>query len=137
SVCSVDRQPTRIDEDNYYVTNHSQPYTLQVAADGAATETFNIHFGEFFSDSVLHSLVTPTHRVLDDGVGKQLLPVRFFNQLHRRDATFNALIRSILTAQQEKPYNRLRFEEQLTALLTYHLQQHHEIARIINDLPPV
>lgn len=137
SVCSVDRQATRIDEDNYFVTNVSQLYTLQIEGNAPATETFNIHFGEFFSESVLNSLVTPADRILDAGTEKQLSPVRFFNQLHRRDETFNALIRSIRTAHQETGYNKLRWEEQLTALLTYHLQQHNHIARIINDLPPV
>lgn len=137
SVCSVDCQATRIDEDNYFVTNRAQPYTLQVERSGPGTETFNIHFGEFFSGSVLHSLVTPAHQILEAGSEKQLSPVLFFNQLHRRDATFNALIRSILAAHAETGYNKLRWEEQLTALLTYHLQQHHHIARTIENLPPV
>jgi len=136
SLCSVDRNTTRIDEDNYFVSNRSQLYTLQVEENAATTETFNIHFGEFFSESVLNSLVTPAHRILDAGTAKQLSPVSFFNQLHRRDATFNALVRSILTSQQEG-FNKLRFEEQLTALLTYHLRQHHHITEMVNNLPPV
>jgi AraC family transcriptional regulator len=137
SLCSVDRQTTHIDEDHYFVSNRSQLYTLQVEAGPAETETFNIHFGDFFSESVLHSLVTPADRILDAGTEKQLSPVLFFNQLHRRDATFNALIRGILTSHAETGRNKLRFEEQMTALLTYHLQQHHDIARIVNHLPPV
>jgi AraC family transcriptional regulator len=137
SLCSVDRQTTRIDEDNYFVSNRSQLYTLQVEESSGSTETFNIHFGEFFSESVLNSLITPADRILDAGTDKQLSPVLFFNQLHRRDATFNALIRPILTSQQETGHDKLRFEEQLTALLSYHLQQHHHIARIVNNLPPV
>lgn len=137
SFCSVDRQTTRIDEDNYFVSNRSQLYTLQIEESSCGTETFNIHFGEFFSESVLNSLVTPADKILDAGREKQLSPVLFFNQLHRRDATFNELIRAILTSHKETGYNKLRFEEQLTSLLSYHLQQHHHIARIINNLPPV
>jgi len=95
----VDRQTTCINEDNYFVTNRSQPYTLQIEEGCRGAETFNIHFGEFFSESVLNSLVAPEHRILDGGPGKQLTPVLFFNQLHRRDATFNGLIRSILALQ--------------------------------------
>lgn len=136
SLCRVDRNTTRIDEDNYFVSNRSQLYTLQVEENSHATETFNIHFGEYFSESVLNSLVTPAHMILDAGNEKQLSPVSFFNQLHRRDATFNALIRSILISQKDG-FNKLRFEEQLTALLTYHLHQHHHIAEIVNKLPPV
>jgi AraC family transcriptional regulator len=137
SLCSVDKQTTRIGEDNYFVINRSQLYTLQVEENVHGTETFNIHFGEFFSESVLNALVTPAHRVLDAGNEKQLSPVLFFNQLHRRDATFNALIQSILASHKEMGYNKLRFEEQLTSLLTYHLQQHHSIAETVNKLPPV
>jgi len=137
SLCSVDRQTTRIDEDNYFVSNRSQLYTLQVEENSTSTETFNIHFGEFFSESVLNALITPADRILDAGTEKQLSPVLFFNQLHRRDATFNALIQSILSSQEALGPDRLRFEEQLTALLSYYLQQHHHITRIVNNLPPV
>jgi len=137
SFCSVDQQTTRIDMENYFVSNRSQPYTLQVEENSGGAETFNIHFGEFFSESVLNSLVTPVDRILDSGTEKQLSPVSFFNQLHHRDATFNALIQAIQTSYKETGFNKLLFEEQLTALLSYHLQQHRHIAEIVNHLPPV
>lgn len=136
SFCRVDRQTTRIDEDYYFVSNRAQLYTLQVEESSGGAETFNIHFGEFFSESVLNSLVTPTDRILDAGTEKQLSPVAFFNKLHRRDATFNAMIGAMLTSYRETGYNKLRYEEQLTALLSYHLQQHRHIAGIVNNLPP-
>jgi len=136
SLCNVDRQITPIDEDNYFVSNQDQLYTLQVEDSSSETETFNIHFGQVLSESVLNSIVTPTHRILDAGAEQQLSPVLFFNQLHRRDATFNSMIAALLESQKEK-YNRLKFQEQMTALLTYHLQQHHHIAEIVNNLPPV
>jgi AraC family transcriptional regulator len=137
SLCAVDRQTTLIDEDNYFVSNRSQHYTLRVEENSGGAETFNIHFGEFFSESVLNSLVTPADRILDGGTEKQLSPISFFNQLHRRDATFNSLIRAILTAHQEKRHNKLRLEEQMTSLLSYHLEQHRHIAERVNNLPPV
>lgn len=137
ALCSVDQQTTRINEDNYFVSNRSQLYTLQVEEGTGGAETFNIHFGEFFSESVLNSLVTPTDSILDAGTEKQLSPVAFFNQLHRRDATFNALIQGIITSYTETGFSMLRFHEQLTALLSYHLQQHRHIAEIVNNLPPV
>jgi AraC family transcriptional regulator len=137
SFCSVDRQTTRIDEDNYFVSNRFQLYTLRVEENSGGTETFNIHFGEFFCESVFNSLVTPADRILDAGTEKQLSPFSFFNQLHRRDATFNTLIRAIMTSYKETGFDKLRFEEQLTALLSHHLQQHRNIAEIVNNLPPV
>jgi AraC family transcriptional regulator len=137
SFCSVDRQATRIDEDNYFVTNQAQPYTLRVEENSGGAETFNIHFGEFFCGSVLNSLVTPADRILDLGTEKQLSPFSFFNQLHHRDATFNTLIRAIRTSYQETGHSKLRFEEHLTSLLSYHLQQHRNVARMVNNLPPL
>ncbi|HVS97971.1 MAG TPA: AraC family transcriptional regulator [Puia sp.] len=135
SLCSVDGQRTRIDEDNYFVTNRSQAYTLQIEEKAHRTETFNIHFGEFFSESVFHSLVTPADRILDYGTEIPIVPVVFFNQLHRRDRTFNAMIRAIQASDRDAGKDRLRFEEQLVALLSYHLQQHEGIARVIDRLP--
>jgi AraC family transcriptional regulator len=137
SLCQVDGHRTRIDEDNYFVSNRSQLYTLQVEENAADTETFNIHFGDFFSESVLNSLITPTDKILNEGTENQLSPFSFFNQLHRRDATFNALVSGIISSYNETGFNMLRFEEQLTALLTYHLQQHRHIAAMVNNLPPV
>jgi len=137
SFCGVDGQTTSIDADHYFVSNRSQPYTLQVGKNSGGAETFNIHFGEFFSESVLNSLVTPADRVLDGGTEKQLSPISFFNQLHHRDATFNTLVRAILTSYRETGYNKLRFEEQMTSLLSYHLQQHRHIAETVNNLPSV
>lgn len=137
SLCTVDRQTTRIDEQNYFVSNRSQVYTLQVEERAHGTETFNIHFGDLFSESVLHSLVTPTDMILDAGTENQRSPVLFFNQLHRRDATFDALIRAILVSYKEMGYNKLRFEEQITALLSYHLMQHRQVTEVVNRLPTV
>ena len=137
SVCSVDRQSTRIDEDHYFISNRSQLYTLQVEENSGGAETFNVHFGEFFSESVLNSLLTPADRILDAGTERQLSPFSFFNQLYRRDATFDTLIRAILTSNNEKGLGKLRFEEHLTELLSYHLQQHRNITEMVHSLPPV
>jgi AraC family transcriptional regulator len=137
SFCSVDRRTTRIDEESYFVSNRSQSYTFRIEENSGGAETFNIHFGEFFSESVLNSLVTPADRILDAGTEKQLSPISFFNQLHRRDATFNTLIRAILASYHEKGHYKLRLEEQMTALLSYHLQQHRRIAETVDNLPPV
>jgi AraC family transcriptional regulator len=137
SFCSVDRQNTLVDEDHYFVTNRSQRYTLQVKENSGGAETFNIHFGELFCETVLNSLITPADSILDAGTERQWSSFSFFNQLHPRDATFNILIRSILNCYKEKGHNRLRFEEQLTSLLTYHLQQHRNITDIVNKLPPI
>ncbi|HVU85326.1 MAG TPA: AraC family ligand binding domain-containing protein, partial [Puia sp.] len=127
SLCMVDSDTRRIGEDSYFISNSRQPYTLQIEK-GSPAETFNIHFGEHFAESVLHSLITPADRILDQGSERQLTSFSFFNQLHRRDAVFDALISRIIRTYKEDGFNKLLFEEQLTSLLTYHLQQHRHIA---------
>lgn len=136
SLCVVDRQVSRIHTDSYFVSNDDQQYTLQIE-EGADTEIFNIHFGHFFAASILNSLVTPADRILDKGREKQLEPILFFNQQHRRDIIFNELIAGMLRSVRDHGFNRLAFEEQLSSLLVYHLQQHRYIADMVNKLPLV
>ncbi len=136
SLCSTDGQTSRINTATYFVSNRSQLYTLQVEK-GSDTETFNIHFGDFFSESILNALVTPADRILDNGTGKQLSAFRFFNQLHRRDAVFDGMVNGIQQSYKANGFNKIVFEEQLSALLAYHLQRHRHIAELVHKLPPV
>jgi len=136
SLCTVDGETRRIDEGSYFISNRQQPYTLQIEK-GSPAETFNIHFGERFAESVLYSLITPADRILEQGMEGRLELFAFFNQLHRRDAVFDALIGRIIRAYRKDGFNKLLFEEQLTDLLTCHLQQHRHIADKVRKLPPV
>lgn len=135
SFCTVDRQTTLVDESHYFVSNRGQSYTLEIRDHGADTETFNIHFGQRFSDSVLNAVVTPAARLLEAGDDQRLPCLSFHNQLYRRDGAFDALVRDILTADDTESCHSLRFEEQMTSLLTYHLRQHHQVGQIIESLP--
>jgi AraC family transcriptional regulator len=136
SLCTVDGRTTRIGEGSYFISNDEQTYTLQIEEGGSA-ETFNIHFGQHFAEAVLHALVTPSDRILDQGTEGLGLAFSFFNQLHRRDAAFDRLIHQMAGQQREGGFDKLLFEEQLTALLTHHLQQHRYIADLVRKLPPV
>ena len=134
SLCTVDGQTSRIGEGSYFISNRAQPYTLQVEK-GAGTETFNIHFGEYFAESVLHSMITPADRILDQVTDKESFS--FFNQLYRRDAVFDTLVHQIIRSYKQEGFNKLLFEEQLTALLAHHLLQHREITDRVRQLPAV
>lgn len=132
SKCTVDHQTTHINEEHYFVSNRAQFYTLQIEE---SADTFNIHFGDVFSESVLNALITPTDHILSNGTENRRTPFAFFNQLHRRDAAFNNLVAAIRQSYTEEGFNRLLFEEQLTALLSYHLLQHRHILDTIHRLP--
>ncbi|HVU57829.1 MAG TPA: helix-turn-helix transcriptional regulator [Puia sp.] len=136
SLCTVDGSTTRVGEDSYFISNDAQSYTLQIE-EGSTTETFNIHFGEHFANTVLHALVTPADRILDQGMEGKGIAFSFFNQLHRRDGVFNTLIDQMVRRHREHGFDKLLFEEQLTTLLSHHLQQHRHIADMVRKLPPV
>ena len=136
SLCTVDGRTTRIGASTYFISNEAQSYTLQIE-EGAPAETFNIHCGEHFANEVLHALVTPADRILDQGTEGRGIAFSFFNQLHRRDGVFDALIDQLVRTHAEDGFDKLLFEEQLTALLTYHMQQHRHIADLVRRLPPV
>src|SRR4051812_20782388 len=50
SVVEASKRRVKVKEGFFFVTNHDEYYTLQV--DQRNTETFNIHFGEYFADQV-------------------------------------------------------------------------------------
>ena len=136
SRCTVDCQTSRIGEGSYFISNRAQPYTLQIEK-GVETETFNIHFGENFAETVLHSMITPADRILDQGTEKQVALFSFFNQLYRRDAAFDTLVHQIIQSYKQDGFNKLLFEEQLVRLFAYHLRQHREITDRVRRLPAV
>lgn len=136
SCCKVDGHTRIVREDTYFMSNRSQPYTLQIEAP-APVETFNIHFGETFAESVLNALVTPADRILDQGSGGALSSFTFFNQLHRRDVLFDGLIDAIRISYEENGFDKMRFEQQLADLLVHLLQQHRHIVDTVRQLPPV
>jgi AraC family transcriptional regulator len=136
SLCTVDGRTTRVGEGSYFISNEAQSYTLQIE-EGDPAETFNIHFGEHFAESVLYALVTPSDRILDQGSEERGIAFSFFNQLHARDAAFDALIDQMVRRHREDGFDKFLFEEQLTALLNHHLQQHRHITDMVRKLPPV
>jgi AraC family transcriptional regulator len=136
SLCTVDRQTYRLDSGNYFVSNQSQEYTLQIE-EGRTTETFNIHFGDRFAGSILNALVTPADRILDRGEEAEVSPFSFFNQLYRKDAQLDTLIRQIIHSHDSEGFDKLLFEEQLSGIVEYQMQQHRHIVGIVQQLPPV
>lgn len=145
SLCTVDRDTRVIEEGSYFISNRSQSYTLQIEKSTLAqarsahkpVETFNIHFGEYFAESVLNALVTPADRILDNGGEGRHDPVSFIPQLYRRSSEFDELIRQIRVFYKEHGFSKLPFEEQLSSLLVYLLQQQRQVMGIVEKLPPV
>jgi AraC family transcriptional regulator len=166
SLCTVEGHTRSIDEAHFFISNRSQSYTFQVeegpvtrrgamkgpatgkfatktpaigkiAMETSGTETFNIHFGEHFAESILHALVTPEDRILEAEGENQSEVFSFFNQLQHRTPDFDARIRAIRQSYREQGFDKLLFEEQLAGLMSHLLLQHRHVLDQVNKLPVV
>lgn len=136
SRCTVDNRKVDIPEDCFFLSNRFQPYTLEIES-RQPVETFNIHIGEAFSEGVLSAVLTPADTILNHGLQQKAVTVAFYNQLHRKNATFNHLIAGLQATQQQASFHKLLFEERLAQLLLYLLQQHRHLMQQIARLPAI
>lgn len=134
SRCATDGRTLSVDEDYFYISNRFQSYTLEIES-RQPVETFNIHFGEYFSEGVLGALLTPADKILNDGRQQTVHTVAFYNRLYRRDAQFNSMTDALYRTGQAKVIDRLLFEEQMAGLLNYLLLQHRYILQQVYNLP--
>jgi AraC family transcriptional regulator len=135
SHCSVDGRRRTIPSDHYFISNRFQPYTLEIE-NKSPVETFNIHFGEAFSEGLFSALLTSSDTILNNGLHQKPVTVSFHNQLYRKDATFIGLVRQ-LQANAGKGFDKILFEEHLGALLLYLVKQQENIQKQIARMPPL
>jgi AraC family transcriptional regulator len=137
SACRVENRSVRIEEAYYFVSNRFQSYTLEIDS-VQPVETFNIHFGEYFSESVLNALLTPADKILQNGMHQNVKDgVHFYNKLYRRDEVFNNLTAALRKTQTGNSLNKLLFEEQLAALLNHLLLQHRHVIKQVEAIAAV
>lgn len=136
SRAGTDGRSLQVKQGFYFISNRFQSYSLEIDSP-APTETFNIHFGEYFSESVLQGLITPADKLLNNEQRGAVASVDFYNKLYRCDDRFNYLVGQLYTSHREQGFDTLLFEEQLAALLAYLLGQHRHILQAVEKLPPV
>lgn len=96
----------------FMLTNPEQHYTLDINTKTSA-ETFNIHFGDYFAEQVVQSLIKSPEAILD---GADALPherIYFYNRLHHKTEEIDQLIQFL---HEERPSGML-LEEKLAALI--------------------
>lgn len=111
SLVMVDGRTTKVGEDHFFLSNNSQRYTLEVAPNKPA-ETFNIHFGQNWTDGIL------------EGVSD----VDFYNKLYPKDNFVKALQR-----QLGQPGKTRLEREELLACLILHLVVVHRGEKLRAD----
>jgi AraC family transcriptional regulator len=115
----------------FYITNHDQHYTLDIDQ-SSGSETFNIHFGEYWADQAFQSITKSADKLLDEAFftppGQR---IELYNKLHFRDEVFNQLILDIgKNADQKLPE-----EEKLYELLLHLLRQNSQTRKIETQIP--
>jgi AraC family transcriptional regulator len=135
SFCKVDKHEVKINQQYYFLSNQDEEYTLNID-NQQVTETFNIHFGENLLEEVYEGLLTPADKMLDQKF-EATRAVNFFNQLYFRDEMCNRLIFNIYQENKLGNFNSLWFEEQITQLLIYLLNNHRQVLKKVALLPPL
>jgi AraC family transcriptional regulator len=136
SHCFTDGRTVAVNGPNFFISNRFQKYTLEIDSK-EPVETFNIHFGEHFSEGVLGALLTPADKILNDGPQQSVHTVAFYNRLYRCDENIFRLARSLQQTQSENYFDKLLFDEQLEQLLVYLLRNHRHILQQVARLPAI
>jgi AraC family transcriptional regulator len=131
SIVTGDNKKAVVNDGFFYLTNQSQLYTLEIDQQ-KPTETFNIHFGEYWADQVFSTLTSGTEKLLDESTfSAPLTRIEFYNKLYARDSNFNKIITSIADCTDDQ----LLEEEKLYELLVCLLKEDKQIRKAERNLP--
>lgn len=110
SYLTLEGRRIKVDTDCFLISNTDQIYTLEI--DQNQTETFNVHFGENFTEESINTLLQSDKTVLDAAHSTQ--PFSLFNCLHRKDAIISELLSSLKNQPDE-----FKQEELMHSLLAH------------------
>ncbi len=116
----------------FLLTNPEQHYTLDIKAK-AATETFNIHFGDHFAEQVLQSIIKSPESILEGAMSAIHERVNFHNRIQYRSETINSVINFL---HKERP-DGLLLEEKLAELITIILHDQINLNSSVQLIPTI
>jgi AraC family transcriptional regulator len=126
------KKKVRIQEGFFYVTNYDQHYTLGI--DHPGTETFNIHFGEYWADQVFSAMTNSPEYLLDHALfTAPFHRIELYNKLHFRDLVINGLLQKL----NEHEDQSLSEEEILYELLVHLLRQNKTVDNLQHQLTSI
>jgi AraC family transcriptional regulator len=128
----IDGRRTIVKEDFFLLSNPDQRYTLEINQQ-KPTETFNIHFGENFTDKVFESLRHSHEYLLENNFEVPQQFTSFYNRLQPHDA----ITRQLLLKLKHQGEDPLLLEETLYNLLTHLLQNEKDVKESIKKLPSI
>jgi AraC family transcriptional regulator len=130
STLEISRRRILIKEDFFFLSNYDQHYSLEIEK-GKRTETFNIHFGDYFCDQVLSSLSQKPDQLLDGYFQQPSERMEFHNRIYHRDELTQMLIMEIRRGAHGSAW----LEEKLYALLENLLKKEKDLIEIQSRFP--
>jgi AraC family transcriptional regulator len=132
SEVAIGNRNVKIRDGYFFVTNHDQYYTL--AVNKVRTQTFNIHFGEYFVDEVYNSLSAHPEKLTgDDHFTVPFERLDFHNRLCVKDQQFTKVLKEIASIAN----NKLLLDEKLFEQIAILFQRDKEVQKINEQLPAI
>lgn len=119
---------------SYLILNNRQTYTMTIDSE-ETTETFCVFFRPSFAERILHSLVTPADRLLDDPYNFSQQLVLFFEKLHPHDALITPHILALYNQTRQEGGDVGGYEERFYLLIHEMLSVHRNLYPQIDALP--
>lgn len=123
-----------VDDTSYLIVNHDQPYAITIEANDAV-ESFCLFFEPGLAEEVYCSLVTPTHRLLDDPELLDIAPLHFFERTYRHDDLLSPLLFSLRARLVDRGHEQSWLYEQFHELMQRLLQVHLNVYKEVEALP--
>lgn len=131
SSVKVGNKQVQIREGLFFLSNHDQQYTLEIDQPTAG-QTFNIHFGEYFTDQVFQSLSHSPEKLLEKDFELPHERMEFHNRLHYRSETITRILKDLHSSADVSP---LAFDEKLYALICELLSQETALTKRKQEMP--
>ena len=122
SVVAVDKKRVTQTPETFFISNAGQHYTPEIK-ESVPTETFNIHFGEYFVEKALQSYFSTTHQLLENKGDPNRKEFGFHNRIVPNNAEFHSILNSI----QQNEKDDLFVDEQLFQLLSLLLREEKKV----------
>lgn len=131
-----DRMHFAVDDSTYLLFNGGREFSSFVESNSMVS-CYSVAFCPIMVQDVLHSIITPQDRLIDDPMGGKYQPVQFFETAFRHDDVVSPLLRRLEQAAKDGCDEHGWYEEQFKYLLESLLCRHRGVTREIEVLPAV
>mgnify|MGYP001799385221 CR=1 FL=1 len=132
SRCKLHQRTVTIPQGSFFLTNPGEYYTLEVESERPVT-TFNVHFGQGFTERSLASLLLPTDELLEQQAEATAV-FDFSQQLYTAGPGFIQKVQALHTLHRKQQLSASQEEAYLYDLLELVLGQQGKIKKQVQRL---